>query len=716
MSVQESLRIVEKSKEIAFVEFDLIGEKVNKLSTPVMRRLEEVIKELKSSSYKAVVFISRKPRIFIAGADIEEIKSIRELDQAKRGASEGQRIFNMIEDLPMPVVAAVNGACLGGGCEFVISCDYRICTNDASTRIGLPETKLGIIPGFGGCVRLPRLIGLQAALDIILQGKSVDGRKAEKLGLVDKCVPTELLDEQAFAMARELVQAGSKKRKKAFESKGLLAMLLESSLGRPIVLSKARDQVMKATYGNYPAPLKAIEVIRETFGMRNRGEALEIEAKGFAEMAITDVSKSLIHIFFMTEAIKKQTGVRNSQVQPRKVGHMAVLGAGTMGGGIAQLGADKGIDVRMKDINFEAISRGLQHAYRLWEKALKKKRIDRFELGRKMALISGGTDYAGFKSVDVVVEAIVEDMEIKKKVIRETFENSRADVIIATNTSSLSVTAMSAGHPRPENFVGMHFFNPVDKMPLIEVIRGEKTTDEVVATIFDLSKKMGKMPVVVKDGPGFIVNRLLLPYLNEAVYLIGEGMSVEALDKAYLKFGMPMGPCNLIDEIGIDVAVKVAKIFHKSFGPRAETSPLMDKIAQSGQLGKKNGKGFYLYDDRGKRLSVNPEVYKSLGLGAPTDKLNPDECVRRGIFAMVNEAALALLEDRVVETADDVDLAMIMGTGFPPFRGGLLKYADSVGSAVIADELELFAGKYGQRFKPSNPLKQMAKTQRRFYS
>jgi 3-hydroxyacyl-CoA dehydrogenase/enoyl-CoA hydratase/3-hydroxybutyryl-CoA epimerase len=715
MSIQESLKIVPQGPDIALLEFDLIGEKVNKLSTPVMKRFEEVLRELKSSAYKVVIIVSRKQRIFIAGADIEEIKSIREKDQAKLAAAEGQRIFNLIEDLPMPVIAAINGACLGGGCEMALACDYRICTDDSSTRIGLPETKLGIIPGFGGCVRLPRVIGLQAALDIILQGKSVDGKKAEKLGLVDKCVPVEILEEQALKMARELIADKAKKRKKVFEPKGIVANVLESGLGRPIVLSKAKGSVKKATRGNYPAPLKAIDVVGETYGMRNRGDALEIEARNFGDVAITDVSKNLIHIFYLTEAIKKQTGVADPNVKPRKVEKLAVLGAGTMGGGIAQLGADKGIDSRMKDINNEALSRGIQHAYRIWEKALKRRRISKYELGRKMALISGATDYTGFKAVDVVVEAIVEDMNIKKKVIRETYDNCNPNVIIATNTSSLSVNEMCEGFPKPENFVGMHFFNPVDKMPLIEVIRGNKTSDEVTATIFDLSKKMGKMPVVVKDGPGFLVNRLLLPYLNEAVYLLGEGMSVETLDEAFLDFGMPMGPLHLIDEIGIDVAVKVAKIFHKAFGERAEPSGLMAKVVESGRLGKKNGKGFYKYDEAGKKLEVDQTIYDTLGLARPTNKHKTDECVRRGIFAMINEATLALLEDRIVEKADDVDLAMIMGTGFPPFRGGLLKYADSVGSEVIADELELYATKFGPRFKPSNPLKQMAKTKRRFY-
>jgi 3-hydroxyacyl-CoA dehydrogenase/enoyl-CoA hydratase/3-hydroxybutyryl-CoA epimerase len=712
MSILESLKIVPKG-EIAFLEFDMVGEKANKLSTPMMMRFEEVFNELKHSAYKAVVLVSKKNKIFIAGADIEEIKSIKKREDAVKAAAGGQKVISMIEDLPMPVIAAIHGACLGGGCEMVLACDYRIATDDSSTRLGLPETKLGIIPGFGGCVRLPRVIGLQASLDIILAGKSVDGKKAEKLGLVDVCVPALVLEEYATKYAKDIVKAGKGKRRKTFEPKGLAAKLLE--MAKPIVINKARQMTLKETRGNYPAPIAALDVISKTYGMSNRDKALAIEADRFGDVAFTDVSKNLIHLFYMMESIKKQTGVSDKNVKPRSIERVAVLGAGTMGGGIAQLAADKNVAVRLKDLNSDAISKGLHAAEQIWKKLLERRQITKYQYKQKLDLITGGTDFSGFKKNDLVIEAIVEDMEIKKKVIAQTAAELPENAIIATNTSSLSVTEMATAHPKPENFVGMHFFNPVNKMPLIEVIRGVKTSDEVTATIFDISKKWGKIPVVVKDGPGFLVNRLLLPYLNEAVYLFEEGMGVEELDQYFLNFGMPMGPLHLIDEIGIDVAVKVAKIFHKAFGERATPPALMSKVVEAGRLGKKNKKGFYLYDDRGKKLSVDPTIYSSLGLKAPTNPHKENVCVRRGIFAMINEAALAFHEDKIVETAQEVDLAMIMGTGFPPFRGGLLKYADSVGSEVIADELEQFSTQFGARFKASAPMKQLAKTKRTFY-
>ncbi|PWU13909.1 MAG: fatty oxidation complex subunit alpha, partial [Bdellovibrio sp.] len=638
-SIEDSVRIVPQG-DVAWVELDLAGERANKLSTPVMIRLREVIAELRKSSYKAVIFRSLKAKIFIAGADIDEIRSMTTKEQFHKAVQSGQEIFNEIEDLPMPTIAAVHGACAGGGCEFIMACDYRMATDDPSTRIGLPETKLGIIPGFGGCVRMPRIIGLQAALDIILAGKLERPAKALKIGLIDQLVHPAILVEQANKMARELIEAGGKKRRKRFKPKGALNKALEGPLGRMLVFKQARNTVEKQTSGHYPAPLKAIEVMRRTYGMSDREAALKIEREGFCECAITDVSKNLLHVFDLTEMVKKQTGVVNANVKARVVTHMGVLGAGTMGGGIAYVAADKGVHVRMKDIKWDFVGKGLKHARDLWAKLLKKKAINDFEMQQKMDLVSGTLDYSGFGRMQLAVEAIVEDMAIKQKVIGETAEQMKPDAIIVTNTSSLSVTEMAKGHPRPEYFAGMHFFNPVDKMPLVEVIRGEKSSDETVATVFELAKKMGKMPVVVKDGPGFLVNRLLLPYMAEAAFLLQEGMSIEKVDRAFRgEFGMPMGPFALMDEVGLDVCIKVLKIFKKAFGARIEIAPAMEKLESSKRLGKKGGKGFYLYSDDGNREGVDPTIYSQLGLKFPTNPLSVRECLERGIFAMVNECA-----------------------------------------------------------------------------
>lgn len=712
MSAQEAIRIRPQG-DIAVVEFDLPGEKVNKLSTPVMVRFKEVLGELKKSSYKAAVLVSRKPKIYIAGADIEEIKSITKPEDFRKAVQGGHEIFNLIEDLPIPVIAAIHGACMGGGCEMILACDYRVASDAPETRIGLPEVKLGIIPGFGGCVRLPRVTGLQASLDIILAGKAVNAKKAQKIGLVDDVIHPNLMEDFAIRKAQQVASQG--KRKKVYQPRSFMDKFLESFLGQHLVFSQARKSVMKETRGHYPAPVKALEVVSRTYGMANRAEALSIEADGFVEVAATDVSKNLINVFFMMENVKKRPAVPGSNAAPKKVRAMGVLGAGTMGGGIAYIGADKGIDVRMKDINHGALARGFQAAHEIWGKLVKRKAITPQEMAQRLSRVSGGTDFSGFKKMDLVVEAIVEDMNIKKKVIGETAAQCRPDCIIATNTSSLSVSEMSKGHPNPAQFVGMHFFNPVHKMPLVEVIRGDQSSDEAVATVFELSKQLGKVPVVVKDGPGFLVNRLLLPYLSEAAFLLSDGMGVQEVDDMYLRYGMPMGPFHLMDEIGIDVCAKVLKIFKASFGERIETAPIIDKVVASGRMGRKNNKGFYIYDEKGKKGGVDHSIYTDLGLGAAKNELSEKECVERGVFAMVNEAALALLQDRIVESAEEVDLAMIMGTGFPPFRGGLLRYADSLGAEYICNQLEAYAQRYSPRFRPTAPLVALAKGQRKFY-
>lgn len=717
MNMQNSIKIVPQG-EIAVVELDLEGEKVNKLSTPVMLRLKDVVAELAKSSYKAVIFISKKPKIFIAGADIEEIQKLKTREDVEAAVRSGQEIMNHIEDLPMPTIAAINGACLGGGCELALACDYRMATEDSSTKIGLPEVQLGILPGFGGSIRLPKLIGLQASLDIILAGKSVSAKKALKSGLIDRLVHPAILTEESLKWAKEIIAKNKGKAEKKFQPKGAMNKILESFAGRGLVFKKAKEGVLKATSGHYPAPLKALEVVQKTYGWSNRDEALAIERAGFAELGTTEISKNLIHVFYLTEMVKKNSGVPGKEIKAREIKRMGILGAGTMGGGIAYVAADKGIDVRMKDLNTEALGKGLKHASDLWKRLLKRRSIDKYQFRQKMDLVTVTTDYSGFGTLDLVIEAIVEDMGIKQKVIAECASHMRQDAIIATNTSSLSVTEMAQGHPRPEYFAGMHFFNPVHKMPLVEVIRGEKTSDETIATIFELSKKMGKMPVVVKDGPGFLVNRLLLPYMAEAAFLLQDGMDINKVDAVYVKeFGMPMGPFALMDEVGLDVCTKVLKIFRKAFGERVELAPCMEALGKTGRLGKKNGQGFYTYSEDGKRQGVDETIYSALGLSAPTSPLSSKECIERGVFAMVNECSRALIEDKIVETPQEVDLAMIMGTGFPPFRGGLLKYADSVGLTYIETQLAEYAvQRNAARLRPANPLKDLAKANKKFYT
>lgn len=708
--------VVDKN-EYAKIEFNMAGENANIFSTPVMIEFKSIIESVSNSKYKAAVIVSKKKSIYIAGADINEIKKLNTKEEILKATQAGQDVFNLIEDSKIPFVAAIHGACVGGGCEMVLACDYRIASDAKSTKIGLPETQLGIIPGFGGCVRLPRVVGLIESLQIILAGKSVIAYKAQKIGLIDEMIPEAIFEQRIEKYMADLIKKGAKKRKKVF-SPGTMGKLMESPILKWKIFSESFKTVMQQSRGHYPAPLKALSVVKKTYGMSNRTQALKIEREGFCEVAMTEVSKHLIQLYFWMENIKKRSGVSSdSSAKPKPIKHMSVLGAGTMGGGIAQLAADKGVHVRMKDINNTSLMRGFEAAADIWNKDVKKKKLSPQDFQKKMGLLTGTLDFSGFKNMDLVVEAIVEDMEIKKKVISETLKHTGEDCIMATNTSSLSVTEMSSAHPKPENFVGLHYFNPVHKMPLVEVIRGPKTSDQTTTTVFEFAKKMGKTPVVVKDGPGFLVNRLLLPWLSEALFILQDGYDIKAVDEAYTKiFGMPMGPFRLMDEVGIDVCIKVLKIFKASFGDRMEVSQLTEKFKDlKDRLGRKTKKGFYIYDSDGKSTGVDPEIYKALGLKSPTTHFENKEIIDRGILSMVNEAALALLEDHIVESAEELDLAMIFGTGFPPFRGGLLKYADAQGLKKCVERLEAFEIKFGKRFKPTRPLVNLVNTNKTFY-
>jgi 3-hydroxyacyl-CoA dehydrogenase/enoyl-CoA hydratase/3-hydroxybutyryl-CoA epimerase len=447
-----------------------------------------------------------------------------------------------------------------------------------------------------------------------------------------------------------------------------------------------------------------------------------VEAQAFGKLAAGDVSKNLIGLFFLTEGVKKSNGLPQPQtntggvkVKAHEVHSAAVLGAGVMGGGIAQLLADKEISVRMKDLTTQALTAGIQAASRVFQSSLKKKRINKRQYLQKLSHIAPVTDYSGFSGADVVVEAIVENMNVKKKVFQELEGFVKDDCIVASNTSSLSVSEMQTAFKNPARFVGMHFFNPVHRMPLVEVIRGNQSSDEAVSTIFQFSKKLGKTPIVVKDSPGFLVNRILGPYMGEAVYLVQDGVPIPELDAAVVKFGMPMGPIELIDEVGIDVAEKVAHVFNDAFGERMKPSELNAKVIAAKHLGKKNGKGFYTYDSTGREKKFDPEIYSILGVEPKAGAVSDEEIVERCVLAMINEAAMCL-DEQVVATPAELDLGMIMGTGFPPFRGGLCRYADTLGPQAILEKLKKYEAKLGLRFRPSEAIVKRAKSGQKFYS
>lgn len=588
--------------------FDLPGEKVNKLSREVMSQFSGLLDQLEAlgadGKVDAMVLVSGKQGNFIAGADIELIQSAKSAEEAEALSRSGQKLLDRWEDLPFPTIAAIQGPALGGGCEFALASSALIMATDSATRIGLPEVMLGLLPGMGGCVRLPRKIGLAGALDLILTGKTLNAERAAKAGLAEAALPKENFEESALKWAKANFSALKEGRRLAKEPKlggvgGTIGTLMEKTpVGRSVMLKKAREGVLEKTKGQYPAPLEAIDVLASTggaYGERLRGtsrdQAMGREAQGFGKLASTEISKNLIRIFFMTEAVKKSKGLpAGSSAEAHSVRAAGVLGAGVMGGGIAQLFAEKSIPTRMKDLTTAALQTGVQSAAKVFQKQVSRKRINKRQYLQKINLIAPVMDFSGFRGTDAVVEAIVENMDVKKKVLAELESQVRDDCVIASNTSSLSITEMQSALKRPERFAGMHFFNPVNKMPLVEVIRGARSSDEAVSTVFQFSKQLGKTPIVVKDAPGFLVNRLLAPYLNEATYLLAEGVPIDALDQALLDFGMPMGPMELIDEVGVDVGAKVAHILHEAFGARMLPAPQSEKIVKAGRLGKKIGR------------------------------------------------------------------------------------------------------------------------------
>jgi 3-hydroxyacyl-CoA dehydrogenase/enoyl-CoA hydratase/3-hydroxybutyryl-CoA epimerase len=567
--------------------------------------------------------------------------------------------------------------------------------------------KLGIIPGFGGTQRLPRLVGLVNSLDMILTGKSVYARKARKMGLADEVTFKEILLSRAVVIAKNAI---GKPRPAAVRARRPLAIkLLESNpFTRSVVFAKAKKTVLSETRGNYPAPLAALESVR--FGLSHDRDAGYLqEAQHLARLAPTEVSKNLISIFYLNEMLKK-----DMHRSPVKIAHAGVLGAGVMGGGIAQLFAEKGIQVRAKDINTKAIAAGLKEAWDIFRKRQKKGVLTVIQARDGFDRITGTTEYTGFDGTDIAVEAVVENMDVKKAVLRDFEGTMYRPALFASNTSSLSITEMATASKHPENVVGMHFFNPVEKMPLVEIVRGKKTSEETVSAIATLSRKLGKLPVIVNDGPGFLVNRILMPYLNEAAVMLAQGATIGEIDQALLQFGMPMGAFILLDEIGIDVAHKVADILHRGLGDRVKPAPLLAVLYQEGYLGKKNGKGFYRYEGR-KRSGPDTALASRLRTGAGNrEHIGKEEIVERAVLLMIKEAALCL-EEKIIDRPDLLDAALIFGIGFPPFRGGLLRYADKLGAQTVVEELEGYEKKYGDRFAPPQSLSEMGKEGRKFY-
>lgn len=679
--------------------FDRPGSRVNLLTRDVMLRLGQLLTEVErraaAGDLGALVIRSGKPENFIAGADIDELAALDDVAEAAELSRRGQALFAQLEALPVPTLAAIRGTCVGGGLELALACDHRAASQHTRTRLGLPEIRLGIVPALGGTVRLPRLVGLRNALDLILSGKQISTRRARSIGLVDRALAAESFDAAVVELARALA-SGHRPLPRGGRSIWT-RWLQDGPVGRRIIASFARKQVQRETHGNYPAPPRALQ-ITVTGLAASRDAAFDAEARAFGELAVTPVCKNLIAVFRLMEGAKK----RKPAGAAREVHQAAVVGAGIMGAGIAELFACNEIPVRVVDVDDRSVRKGLGRAESLLERVASRREWSADDLRRRTDCLQGGTDYTGFEAVDLVIEAVVERMEVKREVFGRLEERVPPDAVIATNTSALSISELQEGLRRPGRVCGLHFFNPADRMPLVEVVRGSMSNDDALATAFAVASRLGKTPVVAKDRPGFVVNRILAAYLTEAGWLAQEGMELEAIDRTMRRFGMPMGPFRLLDEVGLDIVAEVSETLTAGLGDRYTPAPVVARVIETGRTGKKGGAGFYRYEN-GKSRGLDPEVTELIARERGDHPADPETAEERMVLIMVNEAA-RILEEEVVQEPADVDVAMIMGTGFPPFRGGLLRYADALGLDHIVQRLRAYADSVGPRFRPAAAL------------
>ena len=721
---------------VAVLTFDLPGESVNTLSPDTGEAFEVVLQRAaQDPAVRGIVLISGKKDAFIAGAKIDLIQEVQSAAEASDLAANGQRGFDRLEAMEKPVVAAIHGAALGGGLEWALACRYRIATDHPKTKLGLPETQLGLIPGAGGTQRLPALIGVQAALDLILTGRTVRASRAKNLGVVDEVVPVPVLLEVAKKRALELADGTLRpERERGVDlkaltrgKKGVSAVLSrlsrpdvwqelaleENPLGRKVLFDQARKALLKKTRGNYPAQERALDVVR--IGVEQGHKAgLAAEAQAFGQLAVSKEAANLMSIFFAQTALKKDSGVSDPSVKPREVKKVGVIGGGLMGGGIAFVSASQqGVPVRIKEHDDAGIGRALKYVGGLFDERVKKRAFSAREAAMINAQVSASTDFSGFKGVDVVVEAVFEDLALKHKVIKDVEAAVGPDTVFASNTSSIPIAELARGSSRPQNVIGMHYFSPVHKMPLLEIITHPGTAPWVTATAVEMGKRQGKTVIVVNDGAGFYTSRILAPYLNETAFLLDEGAEIETLDRALMDFGFPVGPITLLDEVGIDVAAKVGPLLEKAFGERMKMPRTLDKVIADGRLGRKVKKGFYLYDGT-KKKEVDTSVYAVLPNGPERKQLDPAEMAERVALQMVNEA-IRCLGEGILRSARDGDIGAVFGLGFPPFLGGPFRFVDSMGPDKVVARLEHYRAKHGARFEPAPLLVELARAGRKFH-
>lgn len=714
---QRALILTERENDIAVLEINVPNEAQNTLKAEFGDDFNAAWAELKQRKPKALVVYSTKPGSFVAGADInmfDTLNSARDITELSRL---GQEKFQLLEELDIPVVAAIAGACLGGGMELALACSYRIAADSNDTVLGLPEVMLGLLPAGGGTQRLPRTVGIATALDLMLTGRQLRPKPALKVGLVDEvCEPAALLD-RALARAEQLANNGALANANfgSYLSKeGLSKAALEQNpLGRKVVFDQARKQAMKKSLGLYPAIPAIIDAVQTGYdhGL-NAGYAKEAEL--FGELAMTPASQQLRNIFHATNELKRETFVA-AGVEARPIERVGVLGAGLMGAGITLTTANKAhLPVRLKDRDDKGLASGIKYLNKFYNNRVKRGAFTPHQAEAEKNLISYTTDYSGFKSLDLVVEAVFENLALKHQMLKDVEEHGNETTIFASNTSSIPITDIAKAAKRPENVIGLHYFSPVEKMPLLEIITTDNTAPEVVAASVAFGKAQGKTVIVVKDGPGFYTTRILAPYLNEATRLLTEGVAIETVDQSLERFGFPVGPITLLDEVGVDVGTSVGPVLEQAFGARMSSPDAANLMIDNNFLGRKTGRGFYMYEgtEKGEK-PVNTRLYELMQVSGKNN-MSDDDINARCAWMLINEAAYCLQEG-IISAPMHGDIGAIFGLGFPPFRGGPFRYLDTIGLDKAVATLQKLASQHGERFTPAPLLVDMAKQKKTFY-
>src|SRR6266568_4146953 len=725
---QRTIRRLIREDQICVLTLDRPGSEANLFDRRALAELGEELDFVAGApQIKGLVITSAKRSIFIAGADLKMMSESAPLEQVRELIVQGQAVMNRLAALAIPTVAAIHGAAVGGGYELCLACDYRLASPERVTRMGLPETQLGLLPAWGGATRLPRLIGLPRALDIILGGKTLAAKQACKCGMVDDLVPAEyLLDAAARRISR-----GKPRRPRR-------RLYVNNRLVASVIAVRLRSQLAKKTRGHYPAVLKALEVVTRGIS-KTVAESLALERDAILQLVQTEAFRNLVRVFFLQERAKKRTlvaagrgttgavpaatnaesrpsapeaPVSPAATVPKPIKRVAVIGAGVMGAGIAQWLSSRRLRVILRDINTEQVAKGMASIAKVYHEGLKRRLFTAREVRDGLDRLYPAPAEVPLRQIEVVIEAAVENLESKKNIFRRLDELAGDHTILATNTSALPISELAAGTRRPERVVGLHFFNPVHRMQLVEIVAARQTAAEVLQRALLFVQQIGKLPVVVKDSPGFLVNRILMPYLIEAGNLFEAGAGITNLDEAMLDFGMPMGPMRLLDEVGIDVALHVAETIAAHYSDRMAVPRTLSKMAQEGLLGRKSGRGFYLHH-KSKEPQPNTQLANDHAAHL-TSHASPLDLQERMVFLMINEAARCL-EELIVTDPADVDFAMIMGTGFAPFRGGPLRYADTLGADKLAGAMDYLVDNGAAHFKPCALLRSMAASGKKFY-